>query len=42
VKSAIYNFADDTKIFRSINNPEDTKIQGMEEYMALKISSRQM
>jgi len=25
VKSTIYLFADDTKIFRSINNPEDTK-----------------
>ena len=26
VKSTIYLFADDTKIFRSINSPEDTKI----------------
>ena len=26
MKSTIYFFTDDTKIFKSINNPEDTKI----------------
>jgi len=31
VKSTIYLFADDTKIYRSINNPEDTKI--LQEYL---------